>query len=75
MDKSATLTEIASLSIEDRIDLVEAIWDTIAAAPEELKLTAAQKRELERRQETHAANPDNVVPWEEVKARALARIG
>lgn len=70
---SATLTEIASLSIENRIHLVEAIWDTIAAEPDELKLTAAQKRELEWRLKAHTADPENVVPWEEVKSQALPR--
>ncbi|MEQ9233194.1 MAG: addiction module protein [Coleofasciculus sp. E2-BRE-01] len=31
MDITATLNEIAALSIEDRIHLVQAIWDSIAA--------------------------------------------
>jgi len=31
MDITATLNEIAALSIEDRILLVQAIWDSIAA--------------------------------------------
>jgi putative addiction module component (TIGR02574 family) len=73
MDLSATLTQIASLSVEDRIRLVEAIWDTIAAEPLELELTEAQRQELERRLAAHAASSDSVVPWEEVKAQALAR--
>ena len=73
MDLSTTLTEIASLSVDERIRLVEAIWDSIAAEPGKLELTEAQKQELERRLAAHAASPTEVVPWEEVKAQALAR--
>ena len=37
------------------------------------KLTDAQRAELERRLADHKANPDDVVSWKEIKARALAR--
>jgi putative addiction module component (TIGR02574 family) len=74
VDIAATLAEIKRLSIEDRLALVEAIWDTIAAESENLPLTEAQRLELERRLAHHEANPDDVVPWEEVEAAALARV-
>ena len=48
-------------------------WDSIPAEPHRPLLTEAQRRELERRLADHAANPDDVVPWEQVKAEALAR--
>jgi putative addiction module component (TIGR02574 family) len=73
MDLSTTLAEIVSLSVEERIRLVEAIWDSIAAEPGQPELTEAQKQELERRLAAHAASPEDVVPWEEVKAQALKR--
>jgi putative addiction module component (TIGR02574 family) len=74
MDVSATLTEIRSLSVQERLRIVEAIWDSIEADSEDLELTPAQREMLERRLAAHAANPDAVVPWEVVKAEALARI-
>jgi putative addiction module component (TIGR02574 family) len=46
---AATLAEIKTLSIEERLALVEAIWDSIATEPENLPLTYAQPVELERR--------------------------
>ncbi len=67
MDLSATLTEIVSLSVDERIRLVEAIWDRIAAEPDQPELTEAQKQELERRLAAHTASPEEVVPWEEVR--------
>ena len=73
MDLSTTLAEIVSLSIDERIRLVEAIWDSIAAEPGQPELTTAQQQELQRRLATHTASPEDVVSWEEVKAQALAR--
>jgi len=74
MDISATLTEIKTLSIDERIRLVEAIWDSIADDNgEQLELTEAQRQELARRLADHDANPSAVIAWEEVKAQARAR--
>lgn len=64
---------IDRMSVEDRIALATAIWDSIPAEPHLPLLTEAQRLELERRLADHAANPDEVVPWEQVKAEALAR--
>jgi len=52
---------------------VEAIWDSIAAEPGQPALTEAQQQELERRLAAHTLSPEEVVPWEEIKALALAR--
>lgn len=73
MDIASKLAEITSLSIDERLALVEAIWDSIAAESEKLSLTEAQRLELERRLADDAANPDDVVSWDEVRAQALAR--
>ena len=59
--------------VADRIALATAIWDSIAADLHPPLLTEAQRLELERRLADHAANPEDVVPWEQVKAEALAR--
>jgi len=68
MDITATLNEIASLRIEDRILLVQAIWDSIAAEQVYPDLTETQKRELDRRIDNYDIDPDNILTWEEVKA-------
>ncbi|MGV0025660.1 addiction module protein [Phormidesmis priestleyi] len=74
MNLSTVLTEIASLSIDDRLLLVEAIWETIGSESEQLKVTEPQKQELERRIAAHETDPNSVVSWEDVKAQALARV-
>ena len=73
MDLSPTLAEIVALSVDERIRLAEATWDSIASEPGQPELTEAQQQELERRLAAHTASPEDVVPWEEVKGQALAR--
>ena len=68
MNITATLNEIKALSIDDRIMLVQAIWDSIAAEQVAPDLTEAQKQELDRRIADGEANPNNVLTWEEIRA-------
>jgi putative addiction module component (TIGR02574 family) len=68
MDITATLNEIAALSIEDKIRLVQAIWDSIATEQAYPDLTEPQKRELDERIDDYEMNPDNVLTWQEIKA-------
>lgn len=64
---------IDRLSLEDRIALATAIWESIEAEPHASLLTNAQQLELERRLADHDANPTGVIPWPDLKAEALAR--
>jgi putative addiction module component (TIGR02574 family) len=74
VDLTAALDAIRSLDLDQRIALVQAIWDDIAADGVLPDLDEAQRAELDRRLAAADANPDDVVPWEEVRARALARL-
>ena len=62
---------IERLSVEERLALVEELWDSIAEAT---PLTDAHRAELDRRLAEHEANPDDVVPWETIKASITARL-
>ena len=64
---------IDRLSVDDRLALMHEIWDSIAAEPRNTYLSDAQRDELERRVAEHERNPQDVVPWEQVKADALTR--
>jgi len=66
---------IDRLSVGERIALVEEIWDSIAADAERSPLTEEQKQEVDRRLAAHRANPQAAIPWEQVEAEALARLG
>src|SRR6266550_5893490 len=70
------LTEQAKkLSISDRINLVEEIWDTIAEENQAFELSDSQKRELDRRLETARSSADQGAAfgrtWEEIKAEFM----
>ncbi len=69
---AVSLSEVLNLPLEERLRLVESIWDSIAQFPEALELTEAQKLELDRRLESYEADPSAGVPWAELKARLLA---
>jgi len=70
----ATILEAAnSLSLEDRIRLVEAVWQSIEAEQDQAELTEEFKQELDRRMAAYEANPEKAVAWEVVEAQALAR--
>lgn len=58
-----------ALSVEERLLLVEDIWDSIAAEQESAPLTEAQREELARRLAKHDADPSRTVNWDEVKQR------
>ena len=65
---------IDRFSVENRLALVQEIWDSIAADVAQAPLTEAQQREVDRRLAAHRANPEAAVPWEQVEAEALARL-
>ncbi len=68
MTIAATLEQLTALSIDDRINLVQAIWDSIAAEQAYPDLTQEQQQELDRRITAYDANPTQVMTWEEIKA-------
>jgi putative addiction module component (TIGR02574 family) len=74
--KNATemLAEIAVLSLEERLSLVDDIWESIFADTADLQVSPAERRLIEERLAAHLARPDEVVAWEDVKAEALARV-
>jgi putative addiction module component (TIGR02574 family) len=63
------------LSISERLQLVEDLWDSIAQeAPEAaVPLSPELAAELDRRRAEHEADPEAAVPWEQVRARFLGR--
>lgn len=67
---STQLPDILEMSVAERIQLVEDIWDSIAAIPEALPLTEDERKELDLRLEMHAPNPGEGIPWDELKKKA-----
>ena len=65
---------IDRLSREQRISLAQEIWDSVAVESTNALLTEGQRRELQCRVAEDDSTPDDVIPWEQVKAQAMARM-
>ena len=61
------LEEIRKLSIAERLELVEDVWDSIAAEADALPVPESHRRALARRRQEHRDHPEDVIPWEEVR--------
>ena len=68
-----TPSGVLSLSVAERIQLVEDIWDTIAEVPDEVGLTVSQKAEIDRRLDAYHRSPEEGSPWDMVRERILSR--
>ena len=63
------LLDISRLTPDERIDLAEALWDSLAATPEAVPLTDAQAQELDRRLEAYRKDQNPGLPWREALRR------
>jgi putative addiction module component (TIGR02574 family) len=61
------------LPLPERVELIEALWESIAAEGYEPPLTAAQADQLDRRLEAHRRSPDDVVSWDSIKANLTSK--
>ncbi len=71
---SAT-SSIFDLSPSEKLQLVEDLWDDLAASPEEIPIHDWQKEELKRRKANLEKNPASGLTWEDVKRRVRKRYG
>jgi putative addiction module component (TIGR02574 family) len=63
---------VFELSPAEKLQLVEDLWDDLAAESETVPLHDWQKQELARRKTSLMKNPASALPWEEVKRRVRA---
>jgi len=66
----ADVAEILKLPIEERIRLVELIWESIAANPSAVPLSDAHRAAIDEALAEHARNPDDVLTRDQVLAQA-----
>jgi putative addiction module component (TIGR02574 family) len=72
---STDFSELLTLRLSERIQLVEDLWDSIAAEADSLPLPDWQKEELARREAEYIRDPSLASTWDEVKQRILAKHG
>ncbi len=66
--------KIEELSVEERLKLVEDIWDSIAAEQEKLPLTREQRKQLDRRLEAYRMDRNPGTPGFDVIKRIRSRL-
>jgi putative addiction module component (TIGR02574 family) len=69
--------KIDALSTEERLDLLERLWDSLSRTPADVPVTAEQRSELDRRSDELdrdlAEGRDVGVPWDEVVRQLRTR--
>lgn len=64
-----SVADLLHLSVPERLQLVEDLWDSIAAEaaadPSRLPLDASLRQELRRRSEAYRRNPHEAMPLDE----------
>jgi putative addiction module component (TIGR02574 family) len=68
-------TSVFDLSPSEKLQLVEDLWDDLAATPEAVPVYEWQKEELARGKGNLMKNPASGLTWEEVKKRVRAPYG
>jgi putative addiction module component (TIGR02574 family) len=64
-----SIADILELPVQERIRLVELIWDSVAAVPEAVQISPELKAELQARLEEFEANLEAGYSWDQVKSR------
>jgi putative addiction module component (TIGR02574 family) len=66
------IPELKNLTAEEKLILVAELWDELAQHPEAFPVREDHLKLLRERLEQYRKNPENVVAWEDVKARILS---
>lgn len=73
------LSDLLRLSLAERIQLVEDLWDSVAAEataqPDRLPLSETQRQEVLRRSAAYRENPGAAAPLEEALERIARTLG
>ena len=72
---SLNVVSVFDLSPAEKLQLVEDLWDDLAATPSAVPVHDWQKEELARRKANLTSNPASRLSWDEVKKRVRARYG
>lgn len=68
---TTALQELETLSVPERVQIVEDLWDSIARSNADLPVPQWQKDELTRRKNRYLQNPDSGETWDQVKKSIL----
>ena len=64
---------IGDLTPEERLRLIEELWDSLNETPESIPLTNSQREELDRRLDDLERSGAEGIPWEQVLQQIRSR--
>jgi len=70
---NAEFAQVFELTLSEKLQLLEDLWDRIALVPDPIPVLDWQKEELARRKAIYLQNSDSGSSWEAVKERIRSR--
>ena len=75
IDVDRTIEEINNtLSLDDRLRIIEGVWDNLPVETGGFPMTPEQKAELNRRIDKYEANPEGGVTWDQLLERLKGKL-
>ena len=65
---------LGDLTVEERLELLEEVWDSLSRTPESLPLTDTQREELDRRLDEIEGGDVTGIPWDQVLEQIRRRL-
>jgi putative addiction module component (TIGR02574 family) len=65
--------DISTLTVEQRLELLDEIWVSLYETPQAIPLTEAQREELDRRMDEVDQDGPDGIPWDEVLRRLRSK--
>ncbi|NLS92552.1 MAG: addiction module protein [Planctomycetaceae bacterium] len=69
IDVDHAIHELKALPIQERLKVVEAVWDSIDEDGSIFSPSPSQRAELDRRMAAHEADPESSLTWDQVLER------
>ena len=67
------LVSILELPVSERLQLIEAVWDSLTQSPEAVPVSDEVCEDLDRRLEAYYANPTSARPWAEIREELFGK--
>ena len=68
------IPNLDQIPIRERLSLLEVIWDSIVTSVDHLPPSSEHQHIIDQRLAEHAAAPDDVVPWDDLKSELLSEL-
>jgi putative addiction module component (TIGR02574 family) len=69
MDVMSIMKEVGNWPVEDRLRLIEEVWDTLSDRKGGMVLSESHKQDLQRRLDAYRDHPKTGASWDEVQSR------